>query len=85
MESRHLKTIDVICLDQTGEVKKRYDEFITFKNYRFRAMTTEQYLGRICNSLPIDPENGYSQFVEKNHMALFSEPFPPAKMIALRA
>lgn len=32
----HLKTLDVICLDNDGSVKRRYDDFIEFENYRFK-------------------------------------------------
>ncbi|MBL7075112.1 SIR2 family protein [candidate division KSB1 bacterium] len=42
--SLHLKNIDVICLDHNGEIKKRYDEFIQFKNYRFIPEDTLNYL-----------------------------------------
>ncbi len=35
LKNQHLKSIDVMCLDQAGEVKNRYDNFITFNNYRF--------------------------------------------------
>ncbi len=35
LKSQHLKTIDVICLDPDGSVKRRFDDFICFRNYRF--------------------------------------------------
>jgi len=44
LQSPHLKTIDVICLDNSGDVEKRYDEFITFDFYRFRNGNAEDYL-----------------------------------------
>jgi hypothetical protein len=44
VESENLKNIDVICLDGTNEVKKRYDEFILFKKYRFKNASTQDYL-----------------------------------------
>ncbi len=44
LKSSHLKTIDVICLDKSGVVKKRYDEFIKFDFYRFRNGRVEDYL-----------------------------------------
>ena len=44
LESRHLKTIDVINLDPSGIVKNRYDEFINFNYYRFVNGNIENYL-----------------------------------------
>jgi len=41
---QHLKSIDAICYDPDGSVKKRYDQFIVFPNYRFISETTENYL-----------------------------------------
>ena len=44
IESTHLKSIDVICLDPSGRVKKSYDDFICFNNYRFIGAGFEKYL-----------------------------------------
>jgi len=44
IESENLKKIDVICLDQDSTVKNRYDDFIHFKNYRFKSENIESYL-----------------------------------------
>jgi hypothetical protein len=44
MEAPHLKCIDVLCLDPTGEVKTRYDEFISFYKYRFTRASIVDYL-----------------------------------------
>ena len=50
----NLKTIDVICLDPNGTIKKKYEEFIRFGEYgrlRFANAKVEQYLAenrRIC-------------------------------------
>lgn len=46
-EDQNLKTIDVICYDPDGSVKKRYDEFIVFPNYSFISAKTEDYLDGI--------------------------------------
>jgi hypothetical protein len=43
-KAQHLKTIDVLCLDPDGSVKKRFDELISFKDYRFRSYNVEAYL-----------------------------------------
>jgi hypothetical protein len=40
----HLKLIDVICLDPDGGVKARYDDFISFRYYRYFNSSTELYL-----------------------------------------
>ena len=47
LRSEHLKTIDVMCLDPTGEVKKRYDSFISFRNFQFFNVNTSDYLNSI--------------------------------------
>jgi hypothetical protein len=45
LESEHLKSIDVICLDDgNGTVEKRYTEFITFKFFRFIRRDITDYL-----------------------------------------
>lgn len=41
---QHLKTIDVLCRDSDGTTRKRYDAFIRFPGYRFKAATVEEYL-----------------------------------------
>jgi hypothetical protein len=44
MRSPHLKRIDVLCLDPSGEVRARYDEFIAFRYYNFRSGDVASYL-----------------------------------------
>lgn len=48
INAEHLKSIDVICLDNDGSVKKRYDSFIDFSNYRFFNTKVESYLEEIA-------------------------------------
>jgi hypothetical protein len=48
LNNEHLKQIDVICLDDGG-VKARYDEFIHFKNYRFKDGNIVDYLDSVKN------------------------------------
>lgn len=43
-KSKHLKTIDVVCLDPDGSARARYDSFITFNYYKFTNMNVERYL-----------------------------------------
>jgi hypothetical protein len=47
MNAPHLKTIDVIIKDQTGEIKQRYDEFICFNYYRFLNCDIVLYLNSL--------------------------------------
>lgn len=44
IESPHLKKIDVICRDSNGDTKRRYEEFIKYKNFSFRNAETEGYV-----------------------------------------
>lgn len=44
LESQHLKSIDVICLDNDDNIKKRYDNFINFNFYRFRNKNIIKYI-----------------------------------------
>lgn len=50
VQTKHLKSIDVICLDSDGSVKRRYDEFIKFTYYRFANMDTSVYLKELYDS-----------------------------------
>lgn len=40
----HLKSIDVLCLDNTGEVRGRYERFVEFDRFRFRSDSVVNYL-----------------------------------------
>ena len=42
----HLKSIDVLCLDNSGEVRERYEQFVKFDNFRFRSDSVVDYLRR---------------------------------------
>ncbi len=44
MESPHLKSIDVICRDPDGTVRKKYGEFIKLKYFRFADANITDYL-----------------------------------------
>lgn len=43
IQAPHLKRIDVLCLDPDGSVKRRYDDFITFKYYKFKNASVTDY------------------------------------------
>jgi hypothetical protein len=52
--SANLKSIDVICLDDSeGSAERRYREFVSFNYFRFKAHNTSAYLGefltRVCH------------------------------------
>jgi hypothetical protein len=44
VRNSHLKTFDVLCLDRDETVRKRYDDFVCFPNYRFRSGCVKNYL-----------------------------------------
>ena len=44
IDTPHLKSIDVLCLDGDGSVKQRYDEFIGFYKYRFVSGSFVEFL-----------------------------------------
>jgi hypothetical protein len=46
LKSENLKSINVICLDQMGEVRKNYDSFISWNSprYKFYSAKVEDYL-----------------------------------------
>ncbi|MGZ5545787.1 MAG: hypothetical protein ACXWIU_14045 [Limisphaerales bacterium] len=46
----HLRSIDVLCSDPTGEVFGRYNAFIKFKFRRFKNAATEDYLHHLLCS-----------------------------------
>ena len=48
IESDHLKSIDVVCLDNNkNDVQIKYNEFIQFHNYRFANANIKEYLEQI--------------------------------------
>ncbi len=75
IKSKHLKNIDVICLDPDGSVRKRFDELITFDFYRFankdvlsyfsgderKTMINASHVGVSMNNL----ESVHHAFMEK--------------------
>lgn len=44
VKTEHLKSIDVICVDNDGTVKQRYDDFLEFNYYRFTNANVIGYL-----------------------------------------
>jgi hypothetical protein len=66
----HLKAIDVICLDNDGSAKRRYDEFMPFAYYRFRNLNVTDYLGRIKYN-KLDPPMVNFEKLEEVHRSSF--------------
>lgn len=44
MKAPHLKNLDVLCLDPSGEVRRKYDEFVRYPFYRFMNCNVSDYL-----------------------------------------
>ena len=80
LKSSHLKTIDVITLDPSGDVKKRYDNFIDFNYYRFKNADILDYFKfnlEMCKS-KFDSGTGFAKsikfdFLEKAHNEFMSD------------
>lgn len=51
MEAPHLKRIDVIGWESTGNARSRFDEFITFPRYRYVEGRTEDYLAHLFDHM----------------------------------
>lgn len=71
LNSEHLKRIDVLCLDSQGDVRRRYDAFITFGNYRFCQGSTESYLGHLLSETETWPQSVEPELLERAHEAAF--------------
>jgi hypothetical protein len=72
VHNSHLKTFDVLCLDHDGAVRKRYNDFVCFPNYRFMAMSVEKYLQDHLNLYEHWPDTVRFDGLEKVHQKLFS-------------
>jgi hypothetical protein len=46
MRAEHLKRIDVVCLDPSGEVRRRYSDFVSFPDFRFISGDLKDYFGK---------------------------------------
>lgn len=70
MESKHLKTIDVICLDSNGSTERRYEDFIGFNYYRFRNRRIEDYLDEVAKRLGLNAISTRSTTMEFNKLEI---------------
>lgn len=71
IETPNLKRIDVLCLDPSEQVSKRYRDFVTFRNWRFYNWPVEAYLGSITGVLEQWPQVTGSAAVERVHAQVF--------------
>lgn len=71
VDTPHLKRIDVLCKDPTGQVKKSYDEFIVFKNYQFLSADISDYLNA---NKKFDTNEGLIHFnLEQAHQSFIND------------
>jgi len=69
VNSFYLKQIDVLCFDPDGAVKKRFDSFIHFPNYRFTNRTVESFFqGLLQHHDRSFPEEIDSTQIERAHV-----------------
>jgi hypothetical protein len=75
LKSENLKTIDCYCLDQEGIVKKRFDEFVVFRDKKFISGKTEDYLSSIHLTEQGERNNKKLFFndLESAHKTIFSK------------
>lgn len=75
IKAQHLKTVDVLCLDdRNGSVQRRYDEFMAFTYYRFANRSTVDYLETIRK----DTERGEPRHLSLNKLETTHETFMKA-------
>lgn len=68
LESFHLKTIDVVCMDnEDGMVKQRYERFIDHPGYRFRNGNIGTYLNDLTARADNSPAADVASLLEQTH------------------
>lgn len=67
LESFHLKTIDVACLDPDGSVKRRYDSFIDHHGYSFKNGNVAECFNNLTARADQTPGGNVAQFLEMAH------------------
>jgi hypothetical protein len=72
VDNPHLKTFDVLCLDCDGAVRKRYDNFLCFRNYRFKSRCVKDYLEDHANRYGGWPATVELGALEEVHQTFFS-------------
>jgi SIR2-like protein len=66
IDAPNLKRICALGLDPDGELKARFEAFVSHKSFKFAALSTETYLGRIA-SIGQWPEGFSSKDLEDGH------------------
>lgn len=77
IDSKHLKSFDVLCSDPDGAVRERYSQFVNFKYFRFKNTTTEAYLDAVHQTHRDGRHTGSGDTVilrspEQVHSAIYS-------------
>lgn len=67
LDSFHLKTIDVVCLDPDGSVKSRYDSFIDHNGYLFKSASVADCFNGITARADQTPRGNLALFLEQSH------------------
>lgn len=76
VDSKHLKSIDVICMDRGGDVKHRFDEFFEFNYYKFKDSNVLEYASGLKNEVHGRSANfGRKNEVSLNKLEVFHEKF----------
>lgn len=66
INSKNLKKIDVICLDDGNSVFERYKKFIDFKNFRFKSSDVRDYLKMVLESSTNLLHHPYTKLEDQN-------------------
>ncbi len=65
VKTEHLKTIDVLCMDDINDsVRKRYDAFMEFNNYRFKNASITYYLKTLADRYKGTPLSDYTLIMD---------------------
>jgi hypothetical protein len=73
LDSFNLESIDILCKDADGSVKKRYNEFFEFKDCRFLSGNIEDYLAGIVIPEQKEPNKFRYKGLERRHSDFFKE------------
>jgi hypothetical protein len=67
LDCQNLKTIDVLCLDPTRDVQKRYEAFVTFPKRRFKSCDIKEYLEYLQEPYRSNHANCSFNYSERRH------------------
>ncbi|MDF1644513.1 MAG: hypothetical protein P1U80_10050 [Pseudomonadales bacterium] len=74
IDAPHLKSLDVICMDNDGATKSRYDNFFEFNNYRFKNGSVTNYL-QVLKDQVHSRKNIKKDYVSTSHLETAHETF----------